>query len=307
LEEGFDVPEMDIEVASGFLDHVDILARILAYVFWPENEERRRTYIAEIFSRAIAALQEINAEKIAAGTLAQLQEMTAEQLDTEGLSMEAVQVAEQMALDGDGELACLWKEVFDLTRSEMFGAIMADFYELGGGFGALPPTLQGLGPGMQEPRLEEVQTAAAILDIVRRIAEHHAEVYGPGSVNKAVFIIEETGANYGLLHGRTSILTSWRKYKNVAHLACALNDWAHRFQFDDDSHNITQIAVLLAVARDYQRFATTYFSGWQKKGPLLDPADIWAVPDDLLLPTAPAQAPLPEDMLNALDRYRAPV
>jgi hypothetical protein len=300
------VPDMDIEVASGFLDHEDILARILAYVFWPENEERRRTYVAEIFSRAIVALEEISAKGIAANTLAHLQGMTAEQLDAEGISAEAIDAAAQMAA-GEGELVGLWKEQFDQAQSEMFGAIMADFYELGGGFGALLPTLQGLGAGMQQPRIEEIRTAAAILDIVRTIAEQHGEINGPGSINKAVFIIEKTGANYGLLHGRTAILSAWRKYKNVTHLACALYYWANRFPIDDPSHNITQIAVLLAVARDYQQFATTYFSGWQRRGPLLDPAEIWAVPDDLLLPPAPAQSPLPEDMLNALRHYQAPL
>jgi len=299
------MPEMDIEIASGCLDHEDILARILAYVFWPDDEERRRTYIAEIFPRAIASLQEISAQEIAADTLADLQGMTAEQLDAEGLSTEAIDVALEMAAGGEGELAGLWKEQFDQAQSEMFGAIMADFYELGGGFAALLPTLRGFGPGMPEVRIAEVRTAAAVLDIIRTISEQHADVNGPGSVNKAVYILEKTGANHRLLRGRTAILSAWRKYKNVAHLGCALNYRASRFPIDDNSHNIVQIAHLLAVARDYQRFATGFFPGWQRRRPLLDPAEIWAVPDDLLLPAAPAQGPLPEDMLDALREYQA--
>jgi hypothetical protein len=275
-------------------------------VFWPDDEERRRTYIAEIFPRAIAALEEISAKEIAANTLADLQAMTAEQLDAEGLNIEAIDVAMEMAAGGEGERATLWKDQFDKARSEMFGAIMADFYELGGGFGALLPTLRGFGPGMPEVRIAEVRTAAAMLDIVRTITEQHAEVNGPGSVNKAVYIFEKTGANHGILSGRTATLSAWRKYKNASHLGCALIYCAHRFPIDDDSNSITHIAVLLAVARDYQRFATGYSPGWQRRGPLLDPAEIWAVPDDLLLPAPPAQAPLPEDMLNALREYQAP-
>jgi hypothetical protein len=298
---------MDIEVASGLLSHSDILARILAYVFWPENDERRRTYIAEIFPHAIAALEEITAEEIAANTLAQLRERTAEQLTAEGLNEEAIDIAEAMAARGDGGLAGLWKEEFAAVKSEMFGAIMEDFHELGGGFGALLSTLQGLGPGMQQPRVEEVRTAAAILDIVRTIAEQHADIKGPGSINKAVFIIEATGSNYGLIHSRTAVMSAWRKYKNVAHLACGLIYCASRFPIEGYSDNITQIAVLLAVARDYQQFATTYFPGWQRRGPLLDPAEIWSVPEELLLPSPPAQGPLPDDMLNALRKYQAPI
>ena len=297
---------MDIELASGLLDHKDIWARILAYVFWPENEERRRTYIAEIFPHAIAALEAMTAQEIAANTLTQLREMTAEQLTAEGLDEEAIEIAEAMAAPDDGGLSGLWKEEFALAKSEMLRAIMADFYELGGGFGALLSTLQGLGPGMQQPRIEEVRTAAAILYIVRTITGQHADIKGPGSINEAVFIIESTGSNYRLLHGRTAIMNSWRKYKNVAHLACGLIYCASRFPFGY-SHNVTQIAVLLAIGRDYQQFGSTYFPGWQRRGPLLDPAEIWAVPHDLPLPPAPAQTPLPEEMLEALRKYQAPV
>ena len=82
---------------------------------------------------------------------------------------------------------------------QVFGAIMADFCELGGGFGALLPTLQEFGPGVQEPRIEEMRTTAVVLDIVRTITEQNAEVNGPGSVNKTVFILKKTRENYGLL------------------------------------------------------------------------------------------------------------
>jgi hypothetical protein len=232
--------------------------------------------------------------------------MTAEQLEARGLSLKAVRIAEEIATDRDCELATLWNDEFDEARSQMFSATMADFYEVGGGFGAVVSGLQGFGPGMQAPRIQEVETAAAILYIVRTITEQHAEINGPGSVNKAVFIIEETGKNYGFLHGRTKILGSWGKYKNVSHLAFAMRYCIHKFPIYDHSQRANVIAVLLAVARDYQRFATTYFPSRQTRGPLLQPAEMWTVPDDLLLPDASARAPLPDDMLDALREYRAP-
>jgi hypothetical protein len=158
---------------------------------------------------------------------------------------------------------------------------------------------------MQKPRTAELWTAGAILRIVRTITEQHAELKGPGSVNKAVFIIEKIGANYELPTSRTSILSSWRKYKYVSHLACAVN-YCFRFSIYEDCDTLTQIALFLAAARDYQFFATTHLSGRHGKGPLLDPDLIWRVPDDLLLPAPPAEGPLPEDLLDALRKYQAP-
>jgi hypothetical protein len=172
--------------------------------------------------------------------------MTAEQLDAEGLDAEAVDILNEMAA-GEGEAARLWNELIDQVRADTFAAIMADFYKLGGGFRALLPTLQGSGPGMQKARIAEVRTAAAILRIARTITEQHAELKGPGSVNKAVFIIEQTGANYELPTSITSILSSWRKYKYVSHLACAVN-YCTGFSIYKDSDRLTQIALFLAVA-----------------------------------------------------------
>ena len=59
-------------------------------------------------------------------------------------------------------------------------------------------------------------------------------------------------------------------------------------------------------ARDYQKFATTYFPSGRAE-PLLDPAEIGAVPDDLTLPDCHIpQDPLPADMTAALWEYEAP-
>jgi hypothetical protein len=92
------MPEMDILVSSRV---ESILAMIQAYMLWPENEERRQTYIAENFLHAIAALEDLSDEQIGAKILSQLQGMTAEQLDAKDLDAEAVHNLEEMAA-GDG-------------------------------------------------------------------------------------------------------------------------------------------------------------------------------------------------------------
>jgi hypothetical protein len=276
------MPEMDLDVASGCLDHEDIWARILAYVFWPEDEERRRAYVASVFAHALAVLQRITPEEtiewLTAGERSELEELT----------------------EGNGEL--FWRAAV----SEMTAVTMTDFHELAGSFEALLPARPGFGPGMQEVRIEEVLTAATILDIVRTIVEQRPEAKGEGSVNKAVYILEKTGRRYGRLRSRTPIMESWRKYKNISHLACALYYCARIFSADNSVGTITQIACLLSVARDYQKFATTYFPSGRTE-PLLDPAEIWAVPDDLTLPDCHIpQDPLPADMTAALREYQAP-
>jgi hypothetical protein len=57
------MPLMDLDVPLGLLAYEHLFSRILGYVLWPENEERRRTYIAEICPRAIAVLEDLSVEK----------------------------------------------------------------------------------------------------------------------------------------------------------------------------------------------------------------------------------------------------
>ena len=255
-------------------------------MFWPQDEERRRAYVASFFVRALAALQGITPEDtiegLSAGERSELEELT----------------------NGNGEF--LWRATFDSAVSELTAVATTDFHELGGSFGALLHTLPGFGPGTQELRIDEVLTAASILDIVRTIAEQRPEGKRDGSVHKAVYILEKTGRSHGLMRSRTPIMAAWRKYKNVAHLACAVSFCLRTFQVDHDTKTVCQIACLLSVARDYQKFATNYFPSGRTE-PLLDPAEIWAVPDDLTLPDLHIpQQPLPADMAAALSESQAP-
>jgi hypothetical protein len=138
-----------------------------------------------------------------------------------------------------------------------------------------------------------LRTAAAALDIIRKTPD--------GSLNKAVHIIDKTADNYDLIGGRTSILNAWKHYKTVAHLELALLSSGEE-QFGECPRCL---ARFLAIAQDYQQFATTYIAPRQK-GVLVDPSAIWAVPDELTLPAAPALQPLPDDMLKARASYEAP-
>jgi hypothetical protein len=209
---------MDIEVASGFLGYHDILARIIAYVFWPADEKRRRAYVSRVYLHGFRALEEITSSEIA-------------------VAAEPVRLCEKAV----GQ-----------AKREAQAAIDADFRELAGGWAALLPALDAPGSADIAKNATAVRTAAAILDIVRTMAGQTAQ---DPSINKAVHIIEKTGRYHGLLRSRTPIWNAWREYKGVSHLACALYYWAHKFPSNDDRDTIIDIGIILTVARDYQRFA----------------------------------------------------
>jgi hypothetical protein len=140
-----------------------------------------------------------------------------------------------------------------------------------------------------------LRTAAAVLDIIRKTPS------GGGSLNKAVHVLDKTGMNYNLIIGRTAALNAWKTYRTVAHLGIALL-FSGENVFGECPR---RLARFLTIARDYQRFATTYVVPW-REGVLIDPAEIWSVPDGLSLPAPPALGPLPDDMLEALSNYQAP-
>jgi hypothetical protein len=140
-----------------------------------------------------------------------------------------------------------------------------------------------------------LRTAAAILDIIRKTPS------ATGSLNKAVHVIDKTGITYSLISGRTGVLNAWKSHRIVAHLAIALIFFREKV-FGECPRCL---ARFLTIARDYQRFATTYVVLHQH-GVLVDPVEIWAVPENLSLPAPPALGPLPDDMLKALSSYRAP-
>jgi hypothetical protein len=140
-----------------------------------------------------------------------------------------------------------------------------------------------------------LRTAAATLDIIRKTPE------GRGSLNKAVWVIQETAPAYDLIGNRTGILTAWKSHRSVAHLGLALilcGEWK-------PSEDPRQLRRFLAVAQDYQRFAISHKLPGQRKT-LLNETEIWTVPTDLRLPRLRSVPSLPADMLNALHTYRAP-
>jgi hypothetical protein len=147
-------------------------------------------------------------------------------------------------------------------------------------------------PGPLAPVSRSLQTAAAVLDIIRRTPEE-------GSLNKAFYLIGAVANNYGLIGNRTDIRKAWKNHRSVAHLGVALKCSG------EPSEEPAGLRRFLAIARDYQRFATSYTMPRQKK-PLINADEIWAIPNNLRLPRLCPPPPLPRDMVAALNTYQAP-
>jgi hypothetical protein len=143
------------------------------------------------------------------------------------------------------------------------------------------------------------RTAAAVLDIVRRIPNK-------GSVNKAVHVIEQTARNYDLIGSRAGIMNAWKSHRSVAHLWMALI-LADKFHSSEEFEDPRRLRQFLGIATDYQKFAVSYRAPNQQR-PLIDPMEAWTIPADLRVPLRLRQplSPLPRDMLAALAAYRPP-
>jgi hypothetical protein len=149
------------------------------------------------------------------------------------------------------------------------------------------------------PRGRACRTAAAVLDIVRRIPDN-------GSVNKAIHVIEHTAASYNLIASRAGILSAWKSHRGVAHLGISLI-LAGKFHDHKEFDDPRRLRRFLGIAADYEEFAISYRAPRQKR-PLIDPAEMWTIPIDLR-PTLRLRrplSPLPGDMLAALATYRPP-
>jgi hypothetical protein len=185
------------------------------------------------------------------------------------------------------------QECFEFARELIGRGLIHDFYERAGGWTALSPALN---TGIDIAKIAAaLNTTALVLDIIRSTP-------GGGTLNKAIHVIGFTGDQLGIkANGRTQALAAWRRYKTVAHLGVALR----AITAEPEREQAAELAKFLAIARDYQRFATIYTAPGQS-APLINAAQAWTVPGDLSLPDPPPQLPLPDVMLTALREYRAP-
>lgn len=114
---------------------------------------------------------------------------------------------------------------------------------------------------------------------------------------------------------RTRIMQAWSDFKPVAHLCAAYTEavatglkygGAVQRDIKKGAPFLSALGRTLAVAQDYQSFATSFRPHGQK-APLIDGDEIFQVPSQARLLELPASiGPLREEMVEALKGYRAP-
>lgn len=211
--------------------------RLLSYMFWPGDEQRRNAYCAKPYVTALSSIERQS--------------------------------------PGDPDYAVAYHIVHESFRQIRGWSALAT--------GLVAPLAP---PG------RALRTAAAVLHIIRKAPKE-------GSLNKAFHVLGVTAHNYGLIGNRTDIRKAWESHRSVAHLGVAL------LCSGEPNEEPARLRRFLTVARDYQKFAISYIMPRQTK-PLVDEAEIWSIPAGFRLPTLSSLPPLPSDMMEALQIYKAP-
>ncbi len=270
------MPELDL----GPVDELDLIKptpsfalaiaahRLTAYLAWPNDENRRRQYLATLGATTLHGFESLRASRTA--------------------------------------------DILPQPVREAKNRVFSEVFLRHGGYGTVSEA-----PGMG--RLKKLMGEAAprwyvagtVLCLIMTIHKHHSEIRRGGSVNKAVYLIEQHSE--GLVRkNRKDLLASWAVSKPVAHLCAAIVHLSERAFHTNGNISVRHlfgegIGDLLAAAREFQDFATTYRAHGQK-GPLLEPSEIFTVAPSLTLPTVMIDlTPLPPQQLAALGKYRAPV
>lgn len=255
--------------------------RLLAYMAWPNDPERRRQYLATIGAEVLADMHAKEPHHFAGYGLGEI--------------------------DADS-----WAGI----RKNVIEGMAAKYFHPHGGFGAVAAA-----PGISALQAELEANAPSwcatgqLLYTIRSIDRFHGDVRGGASVHKAVELLERFIKAEDAIKDRTRIMKAWARYKPVAHLCAAYTEamaiavmyrGAVEKDIMDGAPFFSGLGRTLAVARDYQNFMTTFVPQAQRT-PLVPEESVLKVPAGLVLHELPASiGPLPDNMLSTLRSYRAP-
>ncbi len=262
------VDRLDLSKPARSLDLTLAAHRMAAYLAWPNDENRRRQYLATLGATTLHGFESLRASRTA--------------------------------------------DILPQPVREAENRVFSEVFLRHGGYGTVSEA-----PGMG--RLKKLMgedtrhwyVAGTVLCLIMTIHKHHSEIRRGGSVNKAVYLIEQHSEGR-VRRNRKDLLASWAGSKPVAHLCAAIVHLRERAFHTNGNYSMRHlfgegIGELLAAARHFQDFATTYTAHGQK-GPLLKPSEIFMVPALLRLPRLVIDlTPLPPKQLVTLTNYRAPV
>jgi hypothetical protein len=252
--------------------------QIFAYMGWPKEREERAGRLARYFAEALSRLPKPRQDE----------EHTERLIDQLGLEEAGANQARENTIK-------VYERFLEPTRLKYYDTFDNEFDGFRSFF---------LGFGIKDFPKAEVLTAGQILLIIRAIEVHHLELLGGGSIKKAAFLIEYADGRGGLIKNERDIREAWKNFKNVAHLSAA---W-HLVDLSSDGkfYETEELVLFLIIARDFQKFATSFYPH-ARKSTLLDSNEVWSVPGNLPLPepVVPVAPPLHENDLAVLKEYRA--
>lgn len=284
------MPEMDL----GTIESLDLTGpcelsgalgdagyRLATYLTWPDNERRRRQYLATLGASALA------------------------DIENEPLEGETVEFAKAHPIE--------WEKI----RRASIEKIMNTHFRPHGGFASLVegPGWAALCAEMDKHASAWIATGR-ILYLIRCIAEYHPEVRGGASVKKAVALVSRFVEEEDAIKDRSRLVAAWSRFKPVAHLCAALLEAASAASKEDGplrqeilggAFYFQGLGRTLAVARDYQQFVTSFVPHAQRE-PFVRADRILGVPAKARIrPMSASIRPLSPEMLETLADYRAPL
>ncbi|TNF24092.1 MAG: hypothetical protein EP329_25900 [Deltaproteobacteria bacterium] len=262
-----------------------------AYLTWPDDDVTRHAFLAAQAALDVRALHrdlDFSAE-IVASVLAKLE------------------------ANGDRAAAERLREELAEARASAQARFEAHGGPVAVAFADSLPTMLAFA----EKRSRDWATAGTILDMIRRMALHHAD-RGEASVNKAVHLVEWLAKSHSDLHkNEKDIRKAWSSHAPVAHLAATLSYMLHadifaamqaRLQALPGPGPLSPIRLFtfLSAAANWQRFMLE-FRQRHTKQPLLPPERIHLLPAPGPWPLmAWEPGPLSDAALAKLKEYRAP-
>ncbi len=287
---------------SDYFERKLVAVRLLAYMVWPDDEDRR--VAAEATFAANLA--------IAGARLIRENEPT--------IRRHAAKHKRRVAPD----IRKLFQRLLDdIDPSDWFQQhILKTYVEPLGGLGAITDS-----PSTDEiereigARLFDIYSTGNIILVIASMDTHHRrEIRGGASVNKAVHVLCEV-ANLGLNDAlksircptinQTSLKAAWRTFKPSAHL-CGAYVFTEG-EFGRGVHHLPAFYeektfwIFGSIAKRLEQFATSFVPKHGRNEPLIAASDMHLLPDDVFDSENVSFTPLPAEFQAALETYRAPI
>jgi hypothetical protein len=243
---------------------------IRSIMMWPDDEERRREFVASGLAVNLHSLERLDRFIAAAASTSNSE-------------------SQQRAIS---LVANYWRR---FSEAGGFNAVArapgSDYFE-----------------SEWKNRLGHWFTAGLILKMIRQMAIHHTDLPGGPSVNKAVYVLEHVPYPR-VPRNSHDIRAAWSTYKSVAHFCAAYFElYLPLIAQGADIQYRKLVPVFLSEAAAYQDFGISFIPPRSTGKPILDPAITWTLPDDRpwFYPTKPPP-PFDETVMAAVKGYRAPV